>query len=302
MNPITPVRIVSQNAHQDHGHFSHGSGSMNNFFVKKTLFVAATGLALQASAAQANVSLICPTYNQAKQTLSVKVGTGCTTGMARLKEQNLQLAVDQDRALITVSGQITFHEIANRIVTADCAGAKHFTLHQDDVQPRRYSIAYNNQSLGIVDLLEGAEQTECLRTSRTKLGASAGLVIPKNFHSWAFDADGAWTHWTGASVTALLEPILGNHPEGLEGSPEVTVRMKKARWRDMSLKRQFMRIQTILAVEIERHGFADHSASGDRYFVAVAQTQDGWKVERLWSQQMCARGEFAGQWTSADCP
>jgi len=79
----------------------------------------------------------------------------------------------------------------------------------------------------------------------------------------------------------LLEPILGNYPEGLEGRPEVTLEMKKARWNRMSFRKPFKGSKKFIAVEIERHGFLDDSVSGDRYFVAVKQTDAGWKVDAL---------------------
>jgi len=111
---------------------------------------------------------------------------------SRLKDQNSQLDVDQNRALITVSGGVTFHRNESRIATADCMGAKNITLGQEGVEPRRYSVVYNTESLGTLDLLEGAETTDCLQTSRTGRGSSAGMINMAHFNDWASDPDGAW--------------------------------------------------------------------------------------------------------------
>ncbi|MEP5938276.1 MAG: hypothetical protein ABJ239_08115 [Erythrobacter sp.] len=273
-----------------------------SFSAKSAILLAGAGLAMQAGAAQAKVSVVCPIYDRGTQTLSVKVGTGCMSTSSRLKNQNVQVTVDQDRALITVSGGFVFHASASGIGTADCMGAKNVTLETDGVEPRRYSVAYKDEPLGTLDLLGDAETIDCLPTSRTGRWLSAATMNVAHFKDWAFDPDGAWKDWRGSSITALLEPILGNHPEGMEGRPEIAIEMSKARWNRMSFQKPPKSAANFIAIEIERHGFADDSVSGDRYLAAAIQTDGGWKISRLWSQQMCARGEFAGQWTAAPCP
>lgn len=275
---------------------------MSSNLTKLAIVLAGAGLAMQAGTAQARVGYICPEYDRATQTLSVKVATGCITGMARLKGQDLQLIVDQDRALISVTGEINFHKIERQVVSADCNGRESFTLDGGVIEPRRYNVVYRNETLGALDLLGEAEATDCLKPSRASRGSSKDMVNPGTFNEWAFDEQGAWQEWRGGSVTALLKPILGNHVEAMEGKPGLTVSMKQARWYHWAFPKLPVGQKDFLGVEIERTGIADDAVSADRYFVAVVQSEDGWRVDKLWRQQMCARGKFAGQWTEQNCP
>jgi hypothetical protein len=270
--------------------------------VKSVLAVLGACLSVQAGAAPTAVRQICPEFDRGTQQLSVRVSTGCMTGMARFKEHDLALKVDQDRAHIALSGDIRFHPITSPGVTADCAGAQSFTLSASDIQPRRYSLSYAGEPLGTVDLLEGAELPACIGTKGSRRRLEPQLVNPDSFADWAFDPQGSWRDWRGASITALLEPLLGSAPESLEGRPEIEIRMEKRLWQRALRKPGGGPRRPFMAVSITRHGLGDDSISGDRYFVAVVSGEDGWRVEKLWRQQMCARGQTAGQWTDAPCP
>jgi hypothetical protein len=270
--------------------------------VKSVLAVFGACLSVQAGAAQTAVRQICPEFDRGAQQLSVRVSTGCMTGMARFKEHNLALKVDHERAHIALSGGIRFHPITSPVVTADCAGAQNFTVSAKDVQPRRYTLSYAGEPLGTVDLLEGAEPPACIGIKGSKHRLQPKPVDPGSFSDWAFDHQGGWREWRGASITALLEPLLGSAPESLEGRPEIEIRMEKRLWQRDRRKPGGGPRQPFMAVSITRHGLGDDSVSGDRYFVAVVRGEDGWRVEKLWRQQMCARGQNAGQWKSAPCP
>lgn len=268
---------------------------------RPAIIALATLVGAQAQAAQSAVSHICPEYDRAAQELAVRIGTGCMTGMARFKEHDLVLEVDQERAHIALSGNIRFHPITSRGVTADCRGAQEFTLSAADVEPRRYTLSYAGEPLGTLDLLEGAAPTACLGTRGSKRRLAPRFVDPDSFSDWAFDPQGGWRDWRGASITALLEPLLGGAPESLEGRPEITIRMEKRLWQRTRRKPGGSRPRPFIAVTVTRHGLGDDSVSGDRYFVAVVESDEGWRVERLWRQQMCARGHHAGQWTGTAC-
>lgn len=275
---------------------------MQTNFARSVLAVFATCLSVQAGAAQSAVRHICPEFDQGKQELSVRVSTGCMTGMAHFKEHDLVLEVDQERAHIALTGDIRFHPITSRGVTADCGGTQDFTLSARDIQPRRYTLSYAGEPLGTVDLLEGAEPPTCLGTKGSKRRLEPQFVNPDSFSDWAFDPQGGWRDWRGASITALLEPLLGDAPESLEGRPEIEIRMEKRLWQPALRKPGGSRPRPFMAVTITRHGLGDDSVSGDRAFVAVVKSDDDWRVERLWRQQMCARGQHAGQWTGEACP
>jgi len=269
--------------------------------VKSALAVFGACLSVQAGAAQTAVRQICPEFDRGAQELSVRVSTGCVTGMARFKEHDLVLAVDQERAHIALSGDIRFHPITSPAVTADCAGAQSFTVSAKDIEPRRYTLSYAGEPLGTVDLLEGAEPPTCIGTKGSKRRLEPKLLNPDSFSDWAFNPEGSWRDWRGASITALLEPLLGNAPESLEGRPEIEIRMEKRLWQRAPRKPGGGPLRPFMAVSITRLGLADDSVSGDRYFVAVVQGGDSWRVEKLWRQQMCARGQHAGQWTGTAC-
>lgn len=275
---------------------------MQTTTARSVLAVFGACLAVQAGSAQAAVRQVCPQFDRSAQVLSVRVDTGCVTGMARFKEHDLALKVDQESAHIALSGDIRFHPITSPAVTADCGGAQSFTVSAKDIQPRRYTLSYAGEPLGTVDLLEGAEPPTCIGTKGSRRHLAPQFVNPDSFSDWAFDPQGGWRDWRGASITALLEPLLGAAPESLEGRPEIAIRMEKRFWQRALRKPGGSRHRPFMAVSITRHGLGDDSVSGDRYFVAVVQGEDGWRVEKLWRQQMCARGQNAGQWTGAPCP
>ena len=261
-------------------------------------------LAVQPGMAQAAVSRICAELDHTSKTLLVRIGSGCMTGMARFKDHDLQVVVDQQRAHIGITGDIRFHPIGSRGVTADCGGAQSFTLASEGVEPRRYTLSYAGDYLGVADFLEDAEAKECFGTARSKIRVKIQPLSKGAFADWRFDAEAQWRGWRSNSVTALLEPLLGGAPESLEGRPEIDIRMEKRSWRPApaDIRGRPSARTPFIAVWITRHGLADDSVTGDRYFVAAIQGDDGWKVDNLWSQQMCARGENAGQWTAASCP
>lgn len=269
----------------------------------RSLLAALAGcLCAQAGVAEAAVTHICPEFDRGAQELSVRVSTGCVTGMARFKEHDLALKVDQGRAHIELSGDIRFHPIDSPAVTADCAGAQSFTLSAKEIEPRRYTLSYAGAPLGHVDLLDGAEPPTCIGTKRSKARLRLPIMDPDSLADWAFDPQSGWRDWRGASITQLLEPVLGSAPESLEGRPEIEIRMEKRFWQPGHLKSGGSRRGPFMAVSITRHGIGDDSVSGERYFIAVIERPDGWRVDRLWRQSMCARGKHAGQWTAAACP
>ncbi len=259
-------------------------------------------MSVQAINAKASVAHICPELDRSTQMLSVRIGTGCKTGMARFKEHDLQLAVDQNLAQILVSGDISYHPIESRIVTADCAGAQTFTLTAKGIEPRHYTLSHNGQWLGTVDFVDGESSPDCLHTARGKPANSSAWARKQQFREWSVDPEGAWNGWRGSSVLSLLEPILGEYPESMEGRPQVKLRMEKMQWDRRWPNTDTTAHKSFLGVWITRKGLLDDSVSGDRYFVEVRHSSQGWRVANLWSQHMCARGTDAGQWTNVPCP
>lgn len=275
---------------------------MQTNFTRSVLAVFGTCLSVQAGTAQAAVTRTCPEFDHGTQELSVRISTGCVAGIARFKEHDLAVKVDQERAHIELSGDIRFHPIGSPGVTADCSGAQSFTLSAKDIEPRRYTLSYAGEQLGHVDLLDGAEPPICFGTKQSKLRSRLQIMNPASFSDWAFDPEAGWQDWRGTSITELLEPLLGTAPESLEGRPEIEIKMEKRLWQPARWQSGGSRRRPFMAVSITRQGLGDDSVSGDRYFVSVMKRSDGWRVDKLWRQQMCARGQYAAQWTGAVCP
>ncbi|GMN04563.1 hypothetical protein [Erythrobacter sp. MTPC3] len=174
----------------------------------------------------------------------------------------------------------------------------------EGIEARRYTLSYAGDHAGTVEFLEDAKPQKCFGTVRSKVRVQTQTIHAADFAGWRFDPEAPWNGWRGHSVAALLEPLIGGAPESLDGRPTIDIRMEKRSWgpsvADISTRTS--RRTPFIAVWITRHGLADDSVTGDRYFVAATQGNGGWKVDKLWSQQMCARGENAGQWTAAPCP
>lgn len=266
--------------------------------LKTPSLVVATALALamQVGPAAARVAHICPELGKGgRGQLSVRISSGCMTGMARYQGNDLKLVVDQDTATIRVTGNIRFEPLGNRAVSADCAGAKSFTLTAANADPRRYSVFYNGAHIGVADLKGVTDGRQCLspRTARS----DPGRVMRPGKYTWTkIPAAG----WSGDSPFGALEPLLREHPESTEGRPTVSISVERARWHRMTALSGNDR-DPFLVAKIERHGLVDDAVEGDRYFAAVRQTGGTWKVIGLWRQQMCRRGKTAGQWSNKPC-
>ena len=271
--------------------------------IAKLVFgTAALAMAAQASAAQNNVAYVCPSFDKRTGELSVRVDTGCKTGMARYNDNDLKLVMDQNYASIQVTGTINYNPIESMIVTADCAGAKQITLTASEVEARRYSVSYQGTHLGLSDLMENPQPNSCHSVIGTRSHIPQKVMFKSEFKDWSDEPIDGWRDWTGDNVFSLLSPILAGHPESTEGSPTLELKIEKAQWRGGWPGTREDSNLPFIGVRITRHGFLDDSVSGDRFFAQLRQTADGWEIENLWGQNMCGRGAHAGQWTKEICP
>ncbi len=263
---------------------------------------AALALSAQSAAARSNVSYICPTLDTRTGELTVRVDSGCMTGMARFKDHDLELEVDQNHAGITVTGSINYHPITSPIVTADCGGATQVTLKASGIEARQYSVVFDGQYLGTADMLTDPSPDQCMSTMRRVRHHGIAHVNRQSFKDWSTDPISGWKDWRGDDVFALLSPLLSGHPETDEGLPKVEIKIEKRFWNNIwAVRGKPWKNEPFIAVWITRHGFLDDSVSGDRFFAELRQGPDGWHVEELFGQNMCARGENAGQWTGDAC-
>ena len=262
----------------------------------------AMGMLLMAGsqAAQARVAFVCPQLNPATGKLSVKVSTGCITGMARYKDNTLSLDVDQHNAIITVTGEINYHPIESDIVTADCAGAQSITLEATDIEQRRYMVSYESVPLALADLIEDPAPKACLSVRSAKDPYRHPTVDIATYMDWSQEMIDGWREWRGSDPVLLMAPLLANHPESEEGNPTLSFSFAKRHWVGIGYPGDPDR-KPFLGVSIERHGFLDDSVSGDRYFAELRYEDGVWRIEHLWGQSLCGRGKKAGQWSGEPC-
>lgn len=267
---------------------------------KASLIAMAILLMTGSQAAQARAMYVCPQLDSATGKLSVRVSTGCMTGMARYKDNTLALDVDQNHAMIKVTGDITYHPIESPIVTGDCAGAKSITLEAANVEARRYSVSYDGVSLGLADLIENPAPKACLSV-RSAADPNAYPTVDRSIYAdWSQDMIAGWRDWRGSDPVSLMAPLLANHPEGEKGNPTLSFSFGKRHWVGIGYSLPPGR-RPFLGVTIERQGFLDDSVAGDRYFAELRFEDGAWRIEHLWGQWLCARGHRAGQWSAELC-
>ena len=272
-------------------------------FGSRIWIAAAVALFAQPVSAQTNISFICPTLDRNSGELLVLVDTGCITGMARYKDDDLHLEVDQQNAVIRVNGSINYHPLDSMIVTQDCGGAKQVTLTASGMAARRYTVLFNGDRLGTADLLEQSQPNSCMSAARHRRVSSFAVVNRQMFDDWSSNPIDGWQELRAPDVFELLAPLLANHPETMKGHPQVELKIEKRVWNMAGTRTDKpWKSYPFVAVWLTRHGFLDDSVSGDRYFAELRHNGDGWLIEALFGQNMCARGEAAGQWTAEPCP
>jgi len=277
-------------------------GQITRNGAKCLLAVAGLALATQAQAQTARtlVGFICPNLNATAGRLEVRVSNVCLPAGSQIEAQDLSLEVDQQHALIKVTGGFEASP-GSRVGNTYCPATQYISLDADGIEARRYTVLYEGEYLGVANFLRGEDPPECLDASNLLARRSGPSILRLSFADWDANPVAGWRDWRGTDPWTLLSPILSTHPESLEGGPRASVEMERLRWRGVSGMNRGGP-PWFIGVWITRHGFADDSVSGDRYFAGIVPDEAGWRVERLWRQHMCARGDQAGQWTTTGCP
>lgn len=268
-----------------------------------TFAIAAASLAIigQAQAAHARVAYICPKLTGSD--LQVEMKSGCVSTSSTLTRNDLAIKVDQQHAMIVLSGNLTYESRSIR-ATADCMGSHTIPLSAQGIETRRYSVLFNDELVGIADFLSDPAPKECLIASGGGSLKEESLVNLASYSDWNDNPFDGWENWRSSSVIDLLGPALSGFPEEMEGRTSSEISIEKQHW----TRRSFTTNRTtsnepFIGVSITQHGYLDDSVSGGRFFAAARQDEDGeWKLERFWTQNMCARGPNAGQWTADSCP
>lgn len=85
-----------------------------------------------------------------------------------------------------------------------------------------------------------------------------------------------WQPREAASAMALLEPIYRNHPESLEGDPELDI--------------EFEEVDGVLVAEIEMSGMLDDAVKGAEYRAIIKRVGNVWRLDQLGVRWECYRG------------
>ena len=239
-----------------------------------------------AEAVEARNLSICAEHNALSGDLTVTLSNGCVSSSMRYLGQDLAVDVDQNHALINVTGGFNYEKLASgQMVKTDCGGGRSFTITVDGIDARRFRVVHGDAYAGILDLT-AADGRICIKAEPV----SASIATTAMFRNgWATVDYSGWERTSAPTVLGVLEPVYAWHPEAMEGRPELDIKMVP--WPG----REAMR------VEITMTGFLDDSVAGERYVALVKPGGEGWTIGGLWRRNLCQRGAHAGQWTKKNC-
>ncbi len=241
-----------------------------------------------AIAGQASAYTICTELDgRAKQTV-ITIDNRCISTSEKYQGNTFKIDIDQQAALIKITGDYRYKGSVSRIGTTDCAGAKRLSFRQPGADLRRYGVIYNGRFRGYVDHTQSRAK-RCVQHHR--FHERGGLYSASGLTQRGFakvDISSSQPK-PAPSLIGALGSLATNHPEAIEGRP--TMHIETAPSGDNSM----------MIVEVTQLGLLDDSVSGQRYVAHVKQGPKGWQLVGLWRQSMCARGRLAGQWTGSRC-
>ena len=226
-------------------------------------------------------------YNTIQRSIDITALSGCMSSGYKYQSNNIKFEIDENRALITGSGKFTY-KAGFRIMTADCGGARQFNFSLPNVEKRRYTVIINGKYRGILDFTKSTGPVVLAVPPRN----TANDFVEKSrlSASYAPVSLAKWKIRTAASVIDLFFPITKNHPESLEGRPEMALSIRRGS------------NANTLTVRITNTGYLDDSVSGEKFVAIVSRNTEGWYLDNLWRQNLCSRGTNAGKWVKTPCP
>ena len=231
---------------------------------------------------------ICSMMDGRTKETVITIDNRCVSSSQKYEGNTFKIDIDQQAAMIRITGDYQYKAPISRIGTTDCAGARRLSIRQPGIGLRRYGIIYNGQFRGYVDHTQSSAQ-RCVRHHRFR--ERGGNYSATGLRQRGFTRVDLTTHQprTAASLIGALGSRVTGHPEAIEGRPTMHIEIGPAASGSMMI------------VEVTQHGLLDDSVSGERYVGHVKQGPDGWRLIGLWKQSMCARGRHAGQWTGGRC-
>ncbi|MEM8820505.1 MAG: hypothetical protein AAGE90_13400 [Pseudomonadota bacterium] len=216
------------------------------------------------------------------------LSSGCVSSSLTRLDGTPTLEVMEDRALITITGSFRYDAPANGIALTDCGGGAIEQIALPTLSARRYIVTHDGGRLGVLDLT--TEPQACVAADSDR----PGFDRESDGANWQPSDRPAWGKRTAARLLDLLPRPVRAFPASLEGAPEVSVDFARSPSEGPDGPR--IELRAMLT------GLPDDSVEGVRYIVLATPHPDGWRLDEMWRQLLCARGGAAGQWQAARCP
>ena len=223
-------------------------------------------------------------YRHYDRKIILNAFTGCMSSTGRMVSHDIK--VDVENATININGHLFTRKYM--VGTTDCGGAVNLKFTVDNMKQRRYHVVVNRTYAGVMDFTNPFAK-QPMKPAMHNL-PEREVPSRRNMKNRYAPVDiTGWKVKRAEAVLDLFKPITDSHPEGVEGRPEMVIKMSK------NPKSANMMVSLTLL------GLLDDSVAGLRYVADVQRVPWGWDLKSLWRLQMCGRGKKAGQWTKGAC-
>ncbi|MEM7500294.1 MAG: hypothetical protein AAF371_20225 [Pseudomonadota bacterium] len=217
---------------------------------------------------------------------TVTLSTGCVSSSFQRLDGSPAVTVEDDRATIRLEGGFRY-EVPTGATLTDCAGGAIEQVRVESLGARRYSVFADGAYQGILDLT--TEPQAC-----TAPESAAGFDAERDGADWKATDRPRWGRLTAPRLVDLLPRLVRDYPTAIEGRPTVEIEIAPSPLNGPDGPR--------LEVRATGTGYPDDAVTGVRFVLLASPHPDGWRMDELWRQNLCARGSSAGQWTADRCP
>ncbi|MEL6767823.1 MAG: hypothetical protein AAFP17_11640 [Pseudomonadota bacterium] len=217
---------------------------------------------------------------------TVTLSTGCLSSSFERLDGSPAVVVDELNATVLIEGGFRYNVPANGIATTDCGGGVIEQMAVESLSARRYRVLANGAYQGVLDLTTEAQAC-------TAPEGAPGIDPATLERDWKATDRPRWGRLTAPRIVDLLPRLVRDFPSTIEGRPTVTVEIARSPSDGSNGPR--------LEIHASGTGYPDDSVNGVRFVLLASPHPDGWRMDELWRQNLCARGERAGQWTADRC-
>ncbi|MEO0428189.1 MAG: hypothetical protein AAF160_12215 [Pseudomonadota bacterium] len=218
---------------------------------------------------------------------TLTLSSGCQSSSFERLAGSPAVTVEEERATISIEGAFRYQVPANGIATADCGGGVIEQVTVESLGARRYRVLADGAYQGVLDLTTEAQ-------SCTAPEGAKGIEPEVLESAWKGMDRPRWGKLTAPRVVDLLPRLVRGFPTTVEGRPTVDIEIARSPGDGPDGPR--------LEVHATGTGYPDDSVTGVRFVLFASPHPDGWRLDELWRQNLCARGTLAGQWTAERCP